>query len=366
MLNIDSFSAEIKQAFIQLIAKHTGLEIREREQSALCQKLVVRMNIVKLNCPETYYQLLDSNTLNSEREWTELILDLTNLESYFFRDKDLFNLLRNTLLPELIQRKQYNKTLRICSAGCSTGEEPYSLAILLKELIPDLEQWNLMILGVDINSSALQRAKIGIYRPWSFRNVDIEIKQRYFQLINNQYHIDSQIKDMLTFQSLNLVKDLFMRPKSELRDMDLILCRNVFIYFEPSAIDKVLNKFHQALQPLGYLIAGHAELHGQNLSQFQTKVFPEALIYQRHANNFIDLPLVYLPNDKTYLSVDELSIKLHNNTLQNKNYNLYQAALNLLKQLPPDTKLPRLGNLTAAELIVQVETALETTDLETK
>lgn len=366
MLNIDSFSAEIKQAFIQLIAKYTGLEIREREQSALYQKLVVRMNTLKINRPENYYRLLNSNTLDSEQEWAEFILNLTNLESYFFRDKELFNLLRNTLLPELIQRKQYNKTLRICSAGCSTGEEPYSLAILLKELISDLEQWNLMILGVDINSSALQRAKIGIYRPWSFRNVDIEIKQRYFQLINNQYHIDSQIKDMLTFQTVNLVKDRFTRPQCELRDMDLILCRNVFIYFEPSAIDKVLNKFHEALQPLGYLIAGHAELHGQNLSQFQTKVFPEALIYQRQANNFIDLPLVYLPSDKTYLSVDELSIKLHNNTLQNKNYNLYQAALNLLKQLPPDTKLPRLGNLTAAELIVQVETALETTDLETK
>jgi chemotaxis protein methyltransferase CheR len=364
--NIESFSAEIKQAFFRLVAKHTGLEIREREQAEFYQKILVRMNILKLNRPENYYQLLNSNTLNGEREWAELILDFTNLESYFFRDKELFNLLRNTLLPELIQRQQYNKTLRICSAGCSTGEEPYSLAILLKELIPDLNRWNLMILGVDINSSALEKAKAGIYRPWSFRNVDTEIKQRYFRLINNQYHIDSQIKEMLTFQTLNLVKDPFTRPKSELRDMDLILCRNVFIYFEPSAIANVLNKFNQALQPLGYLIAGHAELHGQNLSQFQTKVFPEALIYQRHANNIVDLPLVYSPDDKTYLSTNNLSVELQNQTLQNTNFNLYQAALNLLKQLPPDTKIPRLGNLTAAELILQVETALNLTDLETK
>lgn len=364
MSNIESFSIELKQAFIRLIAKHTGLEIRERDQSALYQKIGSRMSALKLSRPETYYQFLNSNTLDSEREWAELVLGLTNLESYFFRDKELFNLLQNTLLPELIQRKQYNKTLRICSAGCSTGEEPYSLAILLKELIPDLEQWNLMILGVDINASALEKAKTGIYRPWSFRNVDTEIKQRYFQLIDNQYYVDSQIKKMLTFQSLNLVKDLFTRPKSELRDMDLILCRNVFIYFEPSAIAHVLNKFNQALQPLGYLIAGHAELHGQNLSQFQTKVFPEALIYQRHANNFVDFPLVFLSSDKTYITVDKLSVQLPNNTRQNTNFNLYQAALNLLKQLPPDTKIPRLGNLTAAELILQVETALNT--LETK
>lgn len=366
MSNIESLSLELKQAFIRLIAKHTGLEIRERDQSGLCYKIVFRMKALKLNNPETYYQLLNSNTLDSEQEWAELILELTNLESYFFRDKELFNLLRNTLLPEIIQRQHYNKTLRICSAGCSTGEEPYSLAILLKELIPDIEQWNLMILGIDINSSALEKAKTGIYRPWSFRTVDTEIKQRYFRLINNQYHIDSQIKDMLTFQNLNLVKDPFTRPKSELRDMDLILCRNVFIYFEPSAIANVLNKFHQSLQPLGYLIAGHAELHGQNLSQFQTKVFPEALIYQRHADNFVDSILGFLPSDKTYISVNNLSAGLPNKNLQNINYSLYQAALNLLKQLPPDTKIPRLGNLTAAELILQVETALNTTELEPK
>jgi len=361
--NTDYLSVGIKQAFIRLITKHTGLEIRERDQVTLSEKIFLRMKALQLSFPEDYYQLLESPTFDSHQEWQKLVVLITNLESYFFRDKEQLNMLRNHLLPELINRKKNNKTIRLCSAGCSTGEEPYSLAILLKELLPDLEEWNLLILGIDINQEALQKAKEGIYRPWSFRNTSAAIKQRYFQVINNQYHLAPQIKQMLTFQSLNLVKEPFPQPNSELRDFDLILCRNVFIYFEASAIAKVLDKFYHALQPLGYLITGHAELYGQKLSQFQTKVFPESLVYQRQVDNLVDAPLLYLPREQNNHSEEYSSLEVNDITLESaledNNFKMQHAAINLLKQLPPDTKLPKLGNLTAAELIQQVETTLK-------
>jgi chemotaxis protein methyltransferase CheR len=275
---IEFLSVDLSKAFIKLIAQHTGLEIRERDQADLSEKIFVRMKELNIFFPEEYYQFLGYSTIESYQEWEKLVLLLTNLESYFFRDREQFNLLRDRILPELIQSKKHNKIIRICSAGCSTGEEPLSLAILLKELIPDPEQWNLMILGVDINQEALKKAKQGIYTAWSLRSIDPEIIQRYFLHFSNQYYLDMQIQQMVKFQYINLVKDSF-KEHNEMRDIDLIICRNVFIYFEASAISKVLDKFHQILQPLGYLITGHTELFAQNLSNFETKLFPESLVY---------------------------------------------------------------------------------------
>jgi len=323
----------------------------------------LRTKALKLDLPENYYQLLNASTPASYQEWQNLVTLITNIESYFFRDQDQFNLLRNHILPELIQRPKNNKTIRICSAGCSSGEEPYTLAILLKELIPDLEQWNLMILGTDINQDALEKARKGVYRPWSFRRVDTKIVQRYFQVIGEQYHLDSSIKQMVKFQAINLVKDVFPSPENDLYALDLILCRNVFIYFEPSAIAKVLIKFYNALQPLGYLITGHAELYGQDLSSFKTQVFPESVAYQRQEKNLLNTPEVYLSGEKSSIFTESLSGELKDddlvNALKKSNIKMQQTALNLLKQLPPETQISKLGNLTAAQLISQLETALK-------
>ncbi len=370
MSKTEFLSAELRQTFVQLIAQQTGLEMRQRDQSALNEKIYLRMKALKIDLPETYYQLLKNQTRDSHKEWQNLVEDLTNNESYFFRDQEQFNLLRNHILPELITRNENNKTLRICSAGCSSGEEPYSLAILLTELIPNLEQWNLIIFGIDINQVALQKAKTGIYSPWSFRRVDEEIKRRYFRLSNNQYYINQKIKQMISFLTLNLVNDQFPLPNSELRELDLIICRNVFIYFEAPAIAKVLDKFYQALQPFGYLITGHTELYNQNLSNFQTKVFPESLIYQRQADNLVDTPLVFSPSESTYSPGENLFFKADDSdieiALKKSNIQMQQTALGFLKQLPPNTKLPKLKNLTVAELILRLETALKAIDRETK
>ncbi|MBE9141382.1 chemotaxis protein CheR [Nodosilinea sp. LEGE 07088] len=270
----------LKSAFIKLIAEETGLEIKKHDQASLDEKFFSRMKAKKISFPDDYYQVLASKTIESRQEWQDLVLSLTNSESFFFRDKGHFNLLKSRIIPELTQRNQQTRTIRVCSAGCSTGEEPYSIAILLNELIPDPDQWNLLILGLDVNSLSIEKAKAGIYRSWSFRGVAPEIKERYFKVVNGEYHIDSEIKRMLKFQTSNLVKDSFPHPNSEMRELDLIICRNVFIYFEKTAISKVLENFYLALKPNGYLLTGHTELYAQNLNQFELKLFDEGSIYQ--------------------------------------------------------------------------------------
>ncbi len=299
MSNTESLSVELKQAFLRLIAQQTGLVIKEADQDNLIETILVRIKFLKFGSPESYYQLLKSPTIESNQEWQKLVILLTNTETYFWRDKGQFNTLKEYIIPKIIQQQNNYKTIRICSAGCSTGEEPYSLAILIHTILPDLENWKVKILGIDINKYALETAKKGIYSSWSFRNINPDIKRDYFRVINNSYHIDNRIKKMVTFQMVNLVNDSFNKQNNDLKYLDLLICRNVFIYFDYSAKAKVLDKFYDTLKPLGYLITGHAELYGHNLSKFETKVFPESLVYQRRANNLIlkTPPLVSLTSE---------------------------------------------------------------------
>ncbi len=289
------------QNLIKLIARHTGLNIREQDKQALVNKVVVRMQALKINTPEQYYQLLDSNTKNGstletqcDREWKALNILMTTGESYFSRDKGQIALLKNRLLPEIIaqkkrllfQPKASKPSLRIWSAGCSTGEEVYSIAIVIKELIPDLHNWHILILGTDINLESIAKAQQGVYDSWSFRMVEPELIKRYFKPHQQSWEVMEPIRSMVQFRAGNLIKDNFPQPSVDLHSMDIIICRNVFIYFDSKAIAMTLEKFYHTLNSVGYLITGHAELHGQNLGRLQTKVFPESLVYQRK-----DLPI---------------------------------------------------------------------------
>ena len=282
-----SISLQLQQAFVQSIAQKIGIKIRQVEQDSFVQKIWLRTKALKLATPEQYYQLLNLPGFESEQEWQNLAELLTNNESYFFRDRQQLNLLKERILPQLIgqKRQQGNLTLRIWSAGCSTGQEPYSLAIILKELLFDLAAWNLTIFGTDIDSAALNKARTGIYSNWSFRDTESRIKQQYFKPIADNYQIEPSISEMVTFQRLNLLSDRFPQLFSDLREIDLIVCRNVFIYFGLATVGDILAKFYDTLKPEGYLLVGHSELSGQNLGGFQAQVFPQSLIYQRRELN---------------------------------------------------------------------------------
>jgi chemotaxis protein methyltransferase CheR len=267
--------------FNQLIAQQTGIIIRDSEQKYLDKIIVNRCQHLRLSDSEAYFRLLSQPGQESNKEWQALTSLITNNESYFFRDEEQFKIIQNSILPEIIDRHRDDRTLRICSCGCSTGQEPYTLAIILHELLPDLRDWNITILGIDIDEAALETARKGIYESWSFRGVKSIIKEKYFQQVDRQYHLQPEIRNIVNFQSVNLVKSNFPQVNGALRDFDLIICRNVFIYFERSAIELILDKFYRSLQPSGYLIVGHTELYGHNIDQFKIKVFDHSLVYQR-------------------------------------------------------------------------------------
>lgn len=203
----------------------------------------------------------------------------TNGETYFLRDHGQFDLLRLRLLPELVERRRNTKTLRLWSAGCSSGEEAYSLAILLDMLLPKRDDWDIFILGSDIDESALAKARHGHYGQWSFRMTPPSLKQNYFLHDGEQWTLIDRIRSMVTFRTVNLINEAF--SPAPLCDMDLILCRNVFIYFSAATVASVANKLADALSDGGYLMTAHTELIGHHVNKLQSRLYAEGLVYQR-------------------------------------------------------------------------------------
>jgi chemotaxis protein methyltransferase CheR len=278
----------IVQLFINLITAEIGVRIRSQDRAGLSHKIMTRMRAKKIADPENYYKLLTAKNFESKNEWAELVLLLTTIESYFMRDKGQFALLTRVIFPELIEQKRklhktlgMQPTLRIWSAGCSTGEEPYSLAIVLKELIPDWEQWKILILGTYNNKKLNKKAPQGVYSDWSFRLIDPQIQKQYFHQRQNDWEINLELRESVNFSCLNLITDEFPNIYQNIYNIDLILCRNVFVYFEHKYISLVLKKFSNTLRHGGYLMTGHAEVYGQIMNEFQPKIFPESVVYQR-------------------------------------------------------------------------------------
>lgn len=285
---------------VNMISQNIGFHIKPKDYQSLETKLKNRIEILNLSNLEEYFNLLkDGINTNSEsispsriyksnQEWNTLASIITNGESFFFRDRGQFNLLEKNIIPELITQKRntYDLNLKIWSSGCSTGQEPYSLAILLNKVIPDISQWNIKVIGTDINQEFLNKAKAGIYQNWSFRLIDPSFKRDYFTSQESGWQINNQIKNMVKFCQDNIVKDRVI-PVS-CYGADLILCRNVFIYFKPSSVAKGITKFYNALNPGGYLMTGHAELQGITLDDFKVLSFEESIIYQKNETSTID------------------------------------------------------------------------------
>ncbi|WP_299412352.1 CheR family methyltransferase [Acaryochloris sp. IP29b_bin.148] len=287
-------NSALKQQFLDLIQSQTGIKLREQDWDTLEKEIVGRVHSLQQPDAHTYYKSLvlasQGSTLCSGaelQEWSHFLDLITIGESYFFRDHDQFCVLQEHILPELIeqQRMAYatglipQLALHLWSAGCSTGEEPYSLALLLQKLIPDWSQWHISILGTDLNPVAIDRARQGVYRNWSFRQTDPQLKSQAFNPVPTGWQIHDTIRQQLTFRRGNLLRDPL--PQAMVNNLHLIICRNVFIYFDAAAIAQVLAKFHRALRPEGYLVTGHAELYAQNLQQFQTLSFPGSIAYQQ-------------------------------------------------------------------------------------
>ncbi|MGB7416161.1 MAG: CheR family methyltransferase [Thermosynechococcaceae cyanobacterium] len=290
-------NAALQKKFLDLIDAETGIQIRSQDWGTLALNIINRTEALALADAEAYYHLLAGRSELQRQEWDSFLNFVTIGESYFFRDQDQFEVLRSHLLPDLIaqQRLAHAKgliprlSLSLWSAGCSTGEEPYSLAILLQELLPDFAQWHISIVGTDLNPAALNKARQGIYRDWSFRQTDSQLRSRCFQPVPAGWQIQDSIRARVTFRGLNLLTDPF--PNGSLKNLNLIVCRNVFIYFETATIAHILKKLQATLDPNGYLVTGHAELYDQNLQSFDVLSYPGSMAYRpRSVEGILSIP----------------------------------------------------------------------------
>ncbi len=241
-----------------------------------------------------YYATLEkSTTSKTKEEMTRLINNLTNGETHFFRDEAQFEAVTE-ILSKLIAEKRMrainSPQLRIWSAGCSTGEEAYTVAILVSEMIPDITKWQISILGTDINNNSLAQAKKAIYGEWSFRGEHARRMQKtHFTKTGKSYHLRPSIQNMVTFAYHNLLDD-FPSFSHNIMLMDIILCRNVIMYFAEKTMREIINKFYDTLVIGGWLAVGHVEswLHHP---YFQSHNFPNAIIYRKPKSKQISFTL---------------------------------------------------------------------------
>ena len=180
-------------------------------------------------------------------------------ETHFFRDQGQVEELRSSILPELVARRRQDRRLRIWSAGCSTGEEPYTLAILVRQLIPDLSGWDVLILATDINGASLERARQGVYREWSFRGIPAMRVRQDFLRRGDLFEVVPAIRRMVTFARLNLAEPVYPSVATNAYGMDLILCRNVLLYFDRAQAHAVVGRLRSSLDDGGRLIVSRVD-----------------------------------------------------------------------------------------------------------
>jgi chemotaxis protein methyltransferase CheR len=207
---------------------------------------------------------------------------LTIGETYFFREPKAFEALESHVLPELIRaRRRSFRSLRLWSAACCTGEEAFSLAILLDRLLPDLARWQITILATDINPQFLERAATGVYNDWSFRGVEPAIRAQYFTKQGGGYAILPRIKAMVTFAYHNLLEDPFPAFESNTNAMDLVLCRNVLMYFSPDCARAVVRHLYRSVIDGGWLLPGSVEAVPPLLEPFVFTNIGGAVLYRK-------------------------------------------------------------------------------------
>jgi chemotaxis protein methyltransferase CheR len=270
------------ERFRAFIRQRTGLDFNEDKRRLLSWGLAKLLQVTACGSLDRLYaQLWQSSTTGAL--WDVLIGVLTVGETYFFRHTPHFDALARHILPAIMaQHAAGNRRLRIWSAGCASGEEPYSIAIVLKELVPYLDSWDVFILATDINREALHKARQGVYSGWSFRGVEKPIRDKYFQAQGNQFALADEIKRMVTFEYLNLIADPYPSLATNTNAMDLILCRNVTIYFSAEITQAVVRGLSRCLTDEGWLIPGPSEPNLVHYSDFDPRNFPGAVVYQKH------------------------------------------------------------------------------------
>jgi chemotaxis protein methyltransferase CheR len=260
------------------VYQHCGLHFCENSKYLLQKRLGRRVQHHQLKNFKDYYYLLRYSK-EKDLELSAVIDNLTINETYFFREDFQLKTFTQEILPEIRARKEREgtKQLRIWSAGCSTGEEPYTIAMLILDM-PAFQGWDIEIIGTDISQRVLQVARKGAYGESSFRTTRPEYRLRHFTDVEGKLRISDRVRSLVTISHLNL----FDVPRvALLGTMDVVFCRNVIIYFDLDAKKRVVNTFFQRLKPEGFLLLGHSESLMNISNAFILRHFTHDMVYQR-------------------------------------------------------------------------------------
>jgi chemotaxis protein methyltransferase CheR len=288
----DIAAAGLNRLGAQVTAR-IGLNFSESRKQDLLRAVRVLAREHGQEDAEAFLQSLAAS-FPTERQMEILTAHLTVGETYFFREIKSLDAFRNHVIPELIrQRAGRGQKLRIWIAGCSTGEEAYTIAIILSELISKLDAWDIDILATDINAAALEKARQGVYTEWSFRGMPELLRERYFEPQGGKtFAIRSRFKDMVCFARHNLVIDAYPSLQNNTNAMDVIFCRNVLMYFLPELVQKVIVRFCNCLVEGAWLIVAPSETFMLSASEFSPVPFEGATLYRKESHKVAAVDLM--------------------------------------------------------------------------
>lgn len=270
-------------SFIELrdtIYKLCGIYYTDSKKYLLEGRIARRLTANKLKTFEEYNKFLNSH--NGRNELEELFEAITINETYFFRAPHQFEALERVIVPEIMSQKSkqsFNQVFRIWSAACSSGEEPYTLALIvldkLKPLYPNVQ---FQIIGTDINNEVLEKARRGVFKEYAIRNVPPHIMKKYFKQEGSNYILSNEVKGLVKFMNVNLYDPIQMRSMT---GCDVIFCANVLIYFNLPSKQQVVSHLYNSLNKNGYLFIGYSEsLHGVSKA-FKLIHLPKAMAYKK-------------------------------------------------------------------------------------
>lgn len=261
-----------------LIYKETGMLFEENKNYYLTSRIKQRMAHVQASNFRDYYrQLIFEDRQGEIKSFIEAI---TINETYFFRDFPQLQGFAENVLPIYTKKKneKLDFSLKIWSAACSTGEEPYTLSIILQEMIENSQKWTLRIDATDIDRKVLAAAKDGLYGERSMKDTPLIYRQKYFQQVSEGWQVNSQASKLVQFKELNLIDRAEMR---KMKGYDFVFCRNVLIYFDDESRKKVVAALYDALLPGGYLFLGHSESVDRITAAFTLERVGNFLCYKK-------------------------------------------------------------------------------------
>jgi len=265
--------------FHDYLIDHCGLHFERRNIKMLERGLESRMAALKIGSFSDYFAYLTQNR-ERRQELQKLLQFLTVGETFFFRYHAHYAALMKTVLPEIIGKAD-GKSIRLWSAGCSTGEEPYSMAMAVMETVPDWRSRDIRILATDINNRSLMQAREGVYNTWKIRVTEKKYLEKYFRRIGESYVVRDEVKSLVEFAHLNL-QTIHEPPHPLMSDgFDTIFCRNVMIYFTTATTRKVVEGFSGLLRQGGYLFLGHSETLSYISTRFERQIHDGGVYYRR-------------------------------------------------------------------------------------